>query len=447
MKLNRRSFIRLILYSATALIILLARTFILMKENARQKQLIKNNYSRALEDLALAADNINTALEKQLYSGTPKQQAYLSEKLANEASLAKAAMLQLPLNDLQLTSTYKYLSQVGNYSRSMAEKTSSGKVLTREEYNNLKVLFDYSKTMCDKIWEIEKGVAEGEIQIGEVSDNRIKDKSNLPQITEGFTEFEEGFSSYPTLIYDGPFSDHIMEKKPEMLKDQQLISRKKALQRCSSILGISSNDLTVSDESDGKMASYIFSDKEQSVSCAVTKRGGMVSYFIKSRIPENNTISTEEAVKYAEKFLSENRYSNMKVTYYERNANSCTVNFAYEIDGITCYTDLIKVTVALDNGEITGFDASGYITNHKRRAFPEKTVSKLSCDEKLSKYLECYDEGKALIPTEGGKEAYCYEYKCKAENNRDVLVYFNAENGEEEQILILLKNKDGTLAI
>ena len=444
MKLKRRSFIRLILFSIAAVAILFARNFILMKENSRQKILIKNNYTRALEDLALAADNINSTLEKQLYSGTPKQQSELADKLFKEASSAKAAMLQLPLQELELENTYKYLSQVGNYSRALAEKTSSGKVLTREEYNNLKVLHEYAKNMCDKIWEIEKSVSEGEISIDEVGK---QSENNTPNITEGFSDFEEGFSSYPTLIYDGPFSDHIMQKEPLMTKGAEKVTEKKALQRCTSMLGISSNDISLNDESEGKLPTYIFTDKENSISCAVTKRGGMVSYFIKSRDPEEATLSTKDAVGSAEKFLSEKGYGNMKVTYYERINNICTVNFAYEIDGVTCYTDLIKVSVALDNGEVLGFDASGYIVNHKRREFPEKVVSEPSCESKLSTYLECYDEGKALIPTEGGGEAYCYEYKCKAENNRDVLVYFNAETGEEEQILILLTSKDGTLAI
>ena len=444
MKLGRRSLIRLILFSITAIAVLLARNYILMKENARQQILIKNNYTRAVEDLAAAADNINSTLEKQLYTGTPKQQSELADKLFSEANMAKAAMLQLPLDELQLENTYKYLSQVGNYSRALAKKTSSGKVMTREEYNNLKRLHEYSKSMCDKIWEIEKELSEG--MALPKGDNEQSENSPIG-ITEGFTEFEEGFTSYPTLIYDGPFSDHIMEKQPELTKGKDKVTKETALQRCSSMLKVSSNDLFLREESAGKMPSYFFSDKDSTLSCAVTKRGGIVSYFLKSRNPDEKKIEMKEAVASAEGFLSENGYSNMKVTYYERVGNICTINFAYEIDGITCYTDLIKVSVALDNGEVIGFDATGYIVNHKRREFPEKRVSKTSCEEKLSPYLECFDEGKALIPTEGGGEAYCYEYKCKSESNRDVLVYFNAETGDEEQILILLESKDGTLAI
>ena len=137
----------------------------------------------------------------------------------------------------------------------------------------------------------------------------------------------------------------------------------------------------------------------------------------------------------------------MKVTYFEKMNNIMTVNFAYTVDEIVCYTDLIKVTVALDDGEILGLETDGYITNHTRRQFPDKTMSVAACKKMLSPYLKCVSSGKALIPTEGGKEAYCYEFKCKSDEGRNVLVYFNVRTGKEEQILILLENENGTLTI
>ena len=137
----------------------------------------------------------------------------------------------------------------------------------------------------------------------------------------------------------------------------------------------------------------------------------------------------------------------MKVTYFEKMNNTLTVNYAYTVDGITCYTDLIKVTVALDNGEILGMEADGYITNHNKQQFPDKSMSTAACKKLLSPYLTCVSANKALIPTEGGKEVYCYEFKCKSEEGRNVLVYFNVRTGKEEQILILLESENGTLTI
>lgn len=444
MKLGRRAMIRLVSLTAAAIAALSARNIILMRENRNKDILISNGYVRALEDLSAAADNISSTLEKQLYASTPEQQSKLADKLFNEASSAKSAMLQLPVQELSLENTYKFLSQVGNYAQSIAKKSAGGEEISDDEYNNLKSLRKYAETLSSDLWSLEKSVSSGEINISDISNN---DNTNYAEVTEGFTEFEESFESYPRLIYDGPFSDHIMEKEPQMLKDKNKVSKSKALERASMTLNVSANDLTNVTERGGDLPAWIFSDSENGVSCAVTKQGGMVSYFIKSRQPENVSLSMKEAVKNAEEYIANSSYDNMKVTYYEKQDNVVTVNFAYCIDGITCYTDLIKVSVALDNGEILGFEASGYIVNHQKRAFPDEEFSIRDCREKLSPMLKCIGENRALIPSDGGSEVYCYEYKCTSEDGRNVLVYFNAQTGVEEQILILLENESGTLTI
>ena len=444
MKLGRRAMIRLVSLTAAALAALSARNIILMRENRNKDILISNGYVRALEDLSAAADNISSTLEKQLYAGTPEQQSKLADKLFNEASSAKSAMLQLPVQELSLENTYKFLSQVGNYAQSIAKKSAAGEEISDDEYNNLKSLRKYAETLSSDLWSLEKSVSSGEINISDISNN---DNTNYAEVTEGFTEFEESFESYPRLIYDGPFSDHIMEKEPQMLKDKDKVSKSKALERASMTLNVSANDLTNVTERGGDLPAWIFSDSENGVSCAVTKQGGMVSYFIKSRQPENMSLSMKKAVKKAEEYIANSSYDNMKVTYYEKQGNVVTVNFAYCIDGITCYTDLIKVSVALDNGEILGFEASGYIVNHQKRAFTDEEFSIRDCREKLSPMLKCIGEKRALIPSDGGSEVYCYEYKCTSEDGRNVLVYFNAQTGVEEQILILLENESGTLTI
>lgn len=51
----------------------------------------------------------------------------------------------------------------------------------------------------------------------------------------------------------------------------------------------------------------------------------------------------------------------MKETYYFTSDGICTINFAYTQSGVTCYTDLIKVGVALDDGSIVLFDAAALL--------------------------------------------------------------------------------------
>ena len=66
-------------------------------------------------------------------------------------------------------------------------------------------------------------------------------------------------------------------------------------------------------------------------------------------------------------FLNQRGYKNVKESYYAVTDGIMTINFAFYENNITYYTDLIKVSIALDNGDITAFDSTGYLMNHTKR--------------------------------------------------------------------------------
>ena len=155
-----------------------------------------------------------------------------------------------------------------------------------------------------------------------------------------------------------------------------------------------------------------------------------------------NQYETQEMSELLEK----NGYTKIKESYYSTVDGVCTVNFSYYEDGVTYYTDLIKVSVALDNGDVTGFDASGYIMNHKKRSIPSKTKYTLESAKKLIKDdLEVLSFKKAYIPTDYETENYVYEYHCRADDSQEILVYIDPLTGEEKDILILLYSDGGVL--
>ena len=137
----------------------------------------------------------------------------------------------------------------------------------------------------------------------------------------------------------------------------------------------------------------------------------------------------------------------MKTTYHEVQGGVMTVNFAYNDLGRCVYTDLVKVSVAMDSGEILGFDQRGYLVNHCKRTYPKTLFSKLRAQEKVSPKLKIESSQLAVIPTDNLDEKLCYEFRCKAKNGRNVLVYINAETGEEQQILLLVESPSGTLTV
>ena len=134
-----------------------------------------------------------------------------------------------------------------------------------------------------------------------------------------------------------------------------------------------------------------------------------------------------------------------KETYYFLNENVLVINFCYTDGGTLCYTDLIKIGVAMDNGEIVFYEAGGYITNHRERAFLTPVYSTEEAEAVLSKNLTVKGVGFALIPTHSTEEIRCYEFHCQAPDSTEILVYINPSTLEEEDILILLKSDGGTL--
>src|SRR5699024_11355544 len=104
---------------------------------------------------------------------------------------------------------------------------------------------------------------------------------------------------------------------------------------------------------------------------------------------------------------------------------------------------LIKVKVALDTGEIIGFDASAYYMNHKERDIEPAKLTKEEAREYVKVDFDIDSVRLAIIP-KGKDEKLCYEFKGKY-NGSDFIIYINALDGKEENILQIIKDKNGTL--
>lgn len=134
----------------------------------------------------------------------------------------------------------------------------------------------------------------------------------------------------------------------------------------------------------------------------------------------------------------------MKPTYYLKQNGALTINYAYTEDDVTIYPDLIKVKIALDDGEILGMETTGYLNNHTQRNLTKPKITKAQAKASLNTKLEITSEGLAIIPTEWKTEIFCYEFKGKVDNT-DFLVYVNSDTGKEENILVIIDTPNGIL--
>ena len=433
----------IISFSAVLFLVIILTSVIIFKNNQINdyKNQIENEYARSLNELNSGINNISLLLEKVRYATTPTQISALAASLYSEAEISKSALSQLPLNEGPDT-VNRFLSQVGNYALSISKSLISGEKLNDKVESNLKILSETAKKIAQVVSDSNITYNSSDYWVEELEEklNSSEDKVSL---ADSLTELEENLTDYPTLIYDGPYSDHILNKEPIFLENKPQVTEEEGLTIAADILDLPIDSVNFLGSAEGKIPSYRYGIDNTEI--ALSKNGGYVVYFRKTRDIGESEFDYNKCLSAAKNYLTNLGFKNMKETYYFTDSGICVINFSY-LDGQTiCYTDLIKIGVAVDNTEIMFIETTGYLYNHTERAFEVAKYSKEEAEKRISKLLKINNVNVALIPSSGGGEKRCYEFMCTGEDDREIIVYINVQTLEEEQIFILLKTDGGVL--
>ncbi|MBE7027450.1 MAG: germination protein YpeB [Ruminococcaceae bacterium] len=423
-----------------------ATVFQTFKVRALSQQ-TENHYMAAFSDLCDYMDNIDVYTKKILLARGEKQIQALATQIYMETAAAKTNLSQLPLSDINLDNTSKFLVQTGDYMMFLSSKAQRGEEVTQNEFKNISALSDYAEKLSGSLEELRGRIYSGEITFSQ--SKSVMSQADEKTVPSEISGLENGFMEYPSLIYDGPFSDHMTNKTSDYLKYKGQITGKMALRAAEEYLGKDrAEGLNVTDEGGGTIETYILTgnDKDKNFQIALTKQGAKILWMLDSRDVGKAKIDVNDARRFAKAFLIKAGYNDMTESYYEEANNIATLNYAYEQDGVKIYSDLIKVKVALDNGEILGIEATGYLMNHKERELEGELIGEEEAKKRAGTHLSVTDIKLAVIPLESGTEVLCYELKG-AFDDRNYLIYVNAKTGEDEKILLLLESDSGVLTV
>lgn len=437
------------------LAIIIAIGIFAYKKQTEYRQLSENSYNMAFYEVVDYVEEVETYLAKALISTSPEHGAETLTHVWREANLAQAYLAQLPISNEGLSNTAKFLNQVSDYSYTLSRKNINHQELIQEDLDNLTTLHDYSNDLKNTLNELSNELNSGNISWGELSKKGTpvfaQQVDNVSQ--DSFGNLEENFHEYAGLIYDGAFSEHMTNPERKGLTGED-ITEEEAKQKVTDFIGqekikqINSNGLS----ENGNIPSYQFyitlndEKEENAVSVAISQKGGHIVYMNYNREVQAESISQERANEIGKEFLNSKGFPNMKETYYLKQSGIVTINYVYTQDDVVMYPDLIKVKIALDNGEILGIETTGYLNSHQTRDISKVKITKEEAKKNINSNLEILSEGLAVIPTEYQTEVLCWEFKGKIKD-REFLVYINTETGKEEDILVILETPDGTLTM
>lgn len=425
------------------------------KHAADLRQELDNQYNRSFYEMVGYVNNVETLLAKSMVSTTTEKTAITLQEAWKQATLAQTNLGQLPVSQPVLASTSKFLTQVGDMSLALDNQNIRGKQLNEDQYKTVERLYKYSAALKKNLRELQDDLGTGRLRWGELAKKGTKlfSKTKPGEVMKKVESIGETFKDYPTLIYDGPFSDHMTSAKAKGLTGDN-ITVEQAKEKVKKFLGVDRvKEITEDGKSEnGEIKTYSFSVKlkdapeDQAAKIGVSQKGGHIVWMLYNRPVSENKLNMDKAKKKGLEFLKDRGYENMEDTYYLIQGNVATVNYAYKQKNVTVYPDLIKLKIALDTGEIIGIETKTYLSNHTKRDIQIPEISMEEARKKINSKLKINSSGLAIIPTNYKKELLCYEFKGKL-NDKEFIVYINAITGNEEDILIIVNTPNGVLTM
>lgn len=453
-----RNYRKLILPTALALALVVAGIwgYNEHQEKNEYRLALNNEYQRLFYDVKSHVENVQVNLSKALVADSNERNVLLLSQIMQQAYMAQDKLGQMPIPPSDIRTTEKFLSQVSDYSYALIQDHLEGKPLDQKQRNSLASLRDYTTYLSSELSDLHDNIMRGQLDLNLV---RRKENKKLDQVDDNMlntrlVQLGEQMTEYPELIYDGPFSDQVMRVKPRGL-GEGTVTREEAEQIAREFIGEKKARKFTEFESGENgnrqnIDAYTYSvapeneEKESAMYISVSKTGGNVVWYVNPRAPENISISDKQAEKIALEFLEEQGYENMESNYSLKYDGTILINFVNTQQDVTIYPDLVKVRVALDDGEVVGFDAAAYLQRHHQREDLQPEISQEEARDKVRYDFDISNVRLAVIPKGGLSEVLCYEFRGTYDGE-DFIVYINAKTGREEQILQIIRDDNGTL--
>lgn len=416
------------------------------RQHAAYKAQLENMYTRSFYELVDSVDNIEVKLSKLMVSGSPGNSTQLLTDISSQSVSAGDKLTQLPVNHPALSNTMGLLSLTGDYCRTLALKASEGHPLTDDDYKSLRSLYDTCTQISSELRDMQ---SQGRIQFGDLPQNGYYDMQGSNGMSTRFSEREKNGEQVPTLIYDGPYSESLMQPTPRGLTGDK-VDETAARVSAAAFLGLKDiNGISVSGVSDSRLQAYELScqapDGTQT-NLLVSLQGGTVVQMLQDTPTVQSQLSVEECVKRAQDWMQSVGMPLMTPTFLQAYDGQLIINFAPTKDGAVLYPDLVKCKVRMDTGTVCAYDAMGYWMNHTVRDPLIPQITQDDARKLLSEQLEVTGTQLALIPTSGGGERLCWEYKGTSGGD-SFIVYIDAVTGVEAQIFKIVQTDNGNLVV
>lgn len=384
----------------------------------------ENDYKRSLYSACDSMKNIDADLGKIAVSNDRAHQTEMLTQVVIHANAVNQNIAQLPIEDSDnLVACQRFVNQTQDYATYLIGKLSKGNDLSADERAALAEL----DSVATRLYDFLQEYSESDSGMFIVNGNGI---GNVGALSDSMGKVEQNAFTYEKLIYDGPFSESVEQKRLPT-------DGKKSPAEVQKNIGDLFGEVTFVQQIDSNGKMYVF---EQSDGRVMTTVGGkVVQYETYSESSQGNSGNKNDCIAVAEEFCRALGYD-VKGVWVSKTQDFVTyVNCAPVIDGVVVYPDLIKVAVS--NGEVVGMEARAYLMNHRDWDVSFGKIDEQTARAAVGNGLRITNVAKALIEKDGEYLA-CYEFEATM-GNREYYVYIDSHTGNEVELFKVIENTEG----
>lgn len=438
-----------------ALVLALAWGYTGYRQGVQLKNATENQYNRSLRDFASHLDQLETDLAKSKVASTTGQRVLYLSQAGSLSQSAVKNLSQLPAEEAGLSYISDFLNRAGDFTRSMAYRVSLGYTPTDEDEKTLGEIHERLLVVNKNVQDLVQRVDTEELAwVDKTSPWTWMVSLLKPGIAEASAESAEGPASsvrsgldqlnaslqkLPPFSYVGEYESRTVKEplglpKNEVSQDEARQKAREFLQK----LGLRDRQIQFTGVSQGPLGVFVFQD--EGVFLTVSKRGGEVLIFRDQRDLNERTLKPEEAKEKVAQTLRALGW-NMVLTSTEDFGGYLQLEYVLDEKGVRIYPDKLRITVALDNGQIIGYDSTPYWAYHQKRDYTPKLTLE-QAKKKLREGFQIKETRLAIIPVMGNKEVLAHEFRGMYKDE-EYLVYINGETGIEEKIQRIIRSPRG----
>lgn len=361
-------------------------------------------------------------------------------KIDVNCNLASQNLQVFYANNDGMHNLMSYINQLGDYCRYLIRELDHGKSLTTTQVENLNKLWGVSKEYGKLLNSLQDYAKDGNSLAKLLGESNEEFEDILSSINNGSIE-------YPSLIYDGPFSDGVLKREAKGVVGEEITPEqgKKFVEKY--LVGYDIENIEYAQDNVNRIPSYLYAVKlkgGRQCSVQIAKKGGLLLLIDLFHEVEEPSLTIEQCQKVAEQYCESIGLKNMKAVWINNNKSNVYINMCYEQDGIVNYPDMVKLKISLDTGEVIGYEGLNYAFNHTAREYEEPTISEEQAILNVSAILENIEIRLVTIPWNTVSEKVAYEIVGELDGEK-YFVYVDAYNGDELNVLRMIDSNQGDL--